>query len=56
MFVLMGSLDERTYHLRALMAIANLVQESDFEKRWMEARNAEELRDVILLSSRKRES
>ena len=56
MFVLVGSLDERPYHLRALMAIANLVQEHDFERRWMAARNTEELRDVILLSNRKRES
>jgi amino acid transporter/mannitol/fructose-specific phosphotransferase system IIA component (Ntr-type) len=56
MFVLVGSLDERPYHLRALMAIANLVQEKDFEKRWMSARNTEELRDVILLSNRIRES
>jgi hypothetical protein len=38
------------------MAIANLVQEKDFEKRWMSARNTEELRDVILLSNRIRES
>ncbi len=56
MFVLIGSLDERSYHLRALMAIANLVHESEFEKQWMTARNEEELRDVILLSNRKRES
>lgn len=56
MFVLVGSLDERSYHLRALMAIANIVQESDFNNRWMKARNIEELRDVILLSTRKRES
>ncbi len=56
MFVLVGTLDERSYHLRALMAIANLVQEGDFEKRWMSARNTDELRDVILLSNRKRES
>ncbi|MEA2077622.1 MAG: amino acid permease [Candidatus Marinimicrobia bacterium] len=56
MFVLVGTLDERSYHLRALMAIANLVQESDFNKRWMSARNTEELKDVILLSNRKRES
>ncbi len=56
MFVLVGTLDERSYHLRALMAIANLVQESDFSERWMKARNIEELRDVILLSNRKRES
>lgn len=55
MFVLIGSMDERNYHLRALMAIAQIAQEKDFEKNWMAARNIEELRDVILLSSRKRE-
>ena len=53
--VLVGSLDERNYHLRALMAIAQIAQETDFEKKWLEARNIEELRDVILLSSRKRD-
>ena len=56
MFVLVGSMDERNYHLRALMAIASIVQEQDFEKKWMQARNTEELKDVILLSGRKRES
>jgi len=55
MFVLVGSLDERNYHLRALMAIANIAQESHFEKRWLAARNREELRDVILLSNRRRD-
>jgi len=54
-FVLVGSLDERNYHLRALMTIAHLVQEPEFETRWLQARNAEALRDVVLLSSRKRE-
>ncbi|MBL7071649.1 MAG: amino acid permease [Candidatus Omnitrophica bacterium] len=55
MFVLMGSMDERNYHLRALMAVAQIAQEEDFEKNWLAARNIEELRDVILLSSRKRD-
>jgi len=55
MFVLVGSIDERNYHLRALMAIANIAQESKFETRWMAARNKEELRDIILLSNRKRD-
>jgi APA family basic amino acid/polyamine antiporter len=54
MFVLIGSMDERNYHLRALMAIAQIAQEKDFEKNWLAARNVEELRDLILLSSRKR--
>lgn len=55
MFVLVGSIDERNYHLRALMAIANIAQDPHFEKRWMAARNKEELRDTILLSNRKRD-
>lgn len=55
MFVLVGSIDERNYHLRALMAIANIAQESTFETRWMAARNKDELRDIILLSNRKRD-
>lgn len=54
LFVLLGSMDQRQYHLRALMSIAHIVQESDFEKRWMAARNPDELRDVLLLSKRKR--
>lgn len=54
-FVLIGSRDERNYHLRALMTVAHIVREPDFRSRWSEARNVEQLRDVVLLSSRKRE-
>lgn len=55
-FVLAGTRDERNYHLRALMAIAQIVQEKDFRKRWLDAPNAEHLRDLLLLSDRKRET
>ena len=55
MFVLVGSIDERNYHLRALMAIATIVHDPNFETKWLAARNTEELKDVILLSSRKRD-
>jgi amino acid transporter/mannitol/fructose-specific phosphotransferase system IIA component (Ntr-type) len=55
MFILAGSRDERNYHLRALMAIAQVAQEKDFEKRWLAARNIEALRNLILLSTRKRD-
>ena len=54
-FVLVGSTDERNFHLRALMAIAQIAQGPDFERNWLEARNEEELRHIILLSSRRRE-
>ena len=55
MFVLAGSKDERNYHLRALMAIAQVAQEKDFEHRWLEARDTEAIRNLILLSTRKRD-
>ncbi|HRR99646.1 MAG TPA: amino acid permease [Candidatus Sumerlaeia bacterium] len=53
-FVLMGTRDERNFHLRALSAIAQIVQGSHFEKRWMSAKNSQALRDIILLGTRKR--
>lgn len=53
-FVLMGSKDERNFHLRALAAIAQIVQEKSFEQRWISARGIEGLRDIILLAERKR--
>jgi len=56
MFVLAGSKDERNYHLRALMAIAQIAQEKHFEQRWLAARGPAEIRNLILLSTRKREA
>jgi len=55
-FMLIGSRDQRNFHLRALMAIAHIVEEPDFEQRWMAAENLEQLRDVVLLSGRTREA
>jgi amino acid transporter/mannitol/fructose-specific phosphotransferase system IIA component (Ntr-type) len=56
MFVLTGTKDERNYHLRALMAIAQIVQEKNFEQRWLTARDAASIRNLILLSTRKRDT
>jgi len=56
MFILSGSKDERNYHLRALMAIAQIAQEKDFEQRWLAARDIETIRNLILLSTRKRDT
>jgi basic amino acid/polyamine antiporter, APA family len=54
-FVLAGSLDERNFHLRALMNIAHIVQDEEFEKQWLEAPGEEHLRDLILMAKRRRE-
>lgn len=56
MFFLAGSKDERNYHLRALMAIAQIAQEKGFENRWHTARDAEAIRNLILLSARQRDT
>ena len=53
-FVLMGTRDERNFHLRALAAIAQIVQDPHFEKKWMAAKSEESLRDIVLLGERRR--
>lgn len=53
-FLLLRSQDERTFHLRALSAIAQIVQDADFEEKWMTARNPEDLRSIILSAKRRR--
>jgi mannitol/fructose-specific phosphotransferase system IIA component (Ntr-type) len=53
-FVFVGTGDERNFHLRALAAVAQIVQDSHFEKRWAAARGVEELRDLVLLAERRR--
>ena len=53
-FILIGTKDERMFHLQALAAIAQVLQDPVFEKRWMDAKVPAGLRDVLLMSSRKR--
>ncbi len=53
-FVITGTRDERNFHLQALAAIAQIVQNSNFEKKWLKAKNIEALRDIILLGDRRR--
>ena len=54
-FVLVGSKDERNFHLRALSSIAQIVLDPRFEKKWMRARNKTAIRNVIINADRKRE-
>jgi amino acid transporter len=54
LFILMGTRDERNFHLRALAAVAQIAQGKNFNKNWMEARDTEELRNLILIAERKR--
>nr|MBC8470523.1 amino acid permease [Planctomycetota bacterium] len=53
-FVIMGTKDERNFHLYSLAAIAQIVHDSQFEKIWSDAKNKDVLRDIILLGERRR--
>lgn len=53
-FVLAGSMSERNVHLKSLSAIAQIVQNKDFEKKWMSANWKKNLKDIILLGERRR--
>jgi basic amino acid/polyamine antiporter, APA family len=55
-FVLVGSRDERNFHLRALSAIAQILQDANFQRKWLAAKNQETLRDAVLLGKRIRKS
>ena len=53
-FTLIGSKDERDFHLRALMYIAQILQNPNFNINWERAKDAKEMKRVILLSKRRR--
>ena len=53
-FCLVGTKDERNFHLKALMSIAQILQDPDFNKQWTQARTPEEMRSVVLLTKRRR--
>ncbi|MFC1666475.1 amino acid permease [Candidatus Omnitrophota bacterium] len=53
-FILVGSSDERNLHLKVLAAIAQVTQNPDFDKKWFEARNEDELKNIVLLAERRR--
>ncbi len=53
-FVIVCSRDERNFHLRAISAIAQIVSDPVFVKKWTSARNTENLRDAVLLGKRNR--
>lgn len=54
LFVLAGTADERNFHLKALMSIAQIVQQQDFLRKWRNASQENGIRDFVLLSERSR--
>ncbi len=54
LFFLMGSMDQRHFHLVALSAIAQIVQNPSFEGEWLKAKHVEDLRNLVRFGERKR--
>ena len=53
-FVLVSSLDARNLHLKVLAAIAQITQNPEFDKKWLQASSLEELKNIVLLAERRR--
>jgi len=51
LLVLAGTHDERNFHLKALMSIAEVVQKPDFMNKWLKAKRPKELRKIVLLEA-----
>ena len=54
-FVLAASPEERNFYLKALVAIAEIAQDEEFDRRWLAAGSTEALREVLLAAERRRE-
>lgn len=47
-FVIVSSSDQRNFYMHSLMWVVQISEETDFEKKWLNAKNDKELRDIIL--------
>jgi APA family basic amino acid/polyamine antiporter len=53
-FILIGTRDERNFHLKTLASIAQIAQDKEFNGKCLKAKTIEDLRKVILLTKRDR--
>lgn len=53
-FLFGGTQDRRILHLKTIASIATLVQNRDFHNKWLAAENIVELKNLMILSNRKR--
>ncbi len=54
-FVLAASPEDRNFYLRALVAIAEIAQDEEFDRKWLAAGSTEALREVVLAAERRRD-
>jgi amino acid transporter len=53
-FVVVSSSEQQSFYMHSLMWIVQISKEINFEKKWLEAKDENELREIILSSWRKR--
>jgi len=53
-FILIGTRDERNFHLKTLASIAQIAQDKEFDRKCLKAKTVKDFRKVILLSKRNR--
>ncbi|UCE36795.1 MAG: amino acid permease [Thermoplasmata archaeon] len=53
-FIVVSSSDEQNFYLHSLMWMVQIAETVDFEKEWINAKDSNELREIILKSWRKR--
>lgn len=52
--IIVNTPDEHNFCLHSIMWIIKIVEETDFDKKWLNAKNIKELRNIILSLWRKR--
>jgi len=53
-FIIVASPDQQSFYLHALMWIIQTAEQTDFEEEWINAKDVDELRDIILKAWKKR--
>jgi len=53
-FVVVATSEQQSFYMHSLMWIVQIAEEIDFEKKWLDAKDADELRNIIMSSWRKR--
>ncbi len=52
-FIIVHSPDEDNFYYHSLMWMVQIAEKTDFEKEWLDAKNSDELREIVLKSWRK---
>jgi len=55
-FVIISSPDQKSFYMHSLMWIIQTAEQTDFEQEWINAKDTDELRDIIIKSWKKRKS